>query len=75
MTTMKRTTVVATLDRTAEDRVATAASHVYDAEIALHAARQSHVDSWVAAAYDRLHAAIEDYRFATAVQFYTPDAA
>jgi hypothetical protein len=44
------------------DRLATAATRLYDAEIALHIARQTGVDSWVAAAYDRLHQAVEDDR-------------
>jgi hypothetical protein len=74
MTTMETTTVVATLDHTAEDRVKTAATRIYDAEVALHAARQSHVDSWVTAAYDRLHEAIEVYRFALTVRSIAPHA-
>lgn len=36
-----------------------AAGKLYDAESALHAARDADVDSWTAAAYDKLHAAIE----------------
>ena len=44
------------------DRLAAAATRLYDAEIALHIARQTGVDSWVAAAYDRLHLAVEDDR-------------
>jgi hypothetical protein len=43
------------------DRVAAAAVRVYDAEVALHIARQTGVDSWVAAAYDRLHEAMGTY--------------
>lgn len=43
-----------------------AATRLYDAEIALHIARQSGVDSWVAAAYDRLHVAIGEHRAAVA---------
>ena len=70
MTTIETTSIVATLDRTAEDRVKTAATRMYDAEVALHAARQSHLDSWVAAAYDRLHEAVEDYRFALTVRSF-----
>ena len=70
MTTMETASVVATLDRTAEDRVKTAATRMYDAEVALHAARQSHVDSWVAAAYGRLHEAVEDYRFALTIRSF-----
>lgn len=41
--------------------VATARRRLYDAETALHAARQSGVDAWVAAAYDRLHDAILEH--------------
>jgi hypothetical protein len=36
-----------------------AAKRMYDAEVALHHARQTHVDAWIAAAYERLHEAIE----------------
>jgi hypothetical protein len=43
------------------DPVAVAARHMYEAEVALHAARQSHVDAWVAAAYDHLHRAISEH--------------
>jgi hypothetical protein len=35
-----------------------AARRMYDAEVALHYARQSNVDAWVEAAYGRLHDAI-----------------
>lgn len=35
-----------------------AAREVYDCECALHAARQAQVDAWIAAAADKLHAAI-----------------
>ena len=35
-----------------------AAQHLYDAEVALHIARQTGVDAWVKAAADRLHEAI-----------------
>jgi hypothetical protein len=35
-----------------------AANALYDAEVALHIARQTHVDEWIAAAADRLHEAI-----------------
>jgi hypothetical protein len=66
MTTVK--TAVATLDRTAEDRVQLTARRMYEAEVALHAARQAHVDQWVAAAYDRLHEAVIDHRLAVALR-------
>ena len=35
-----------------------AAQHVYDAECALHIARQSRVDAWITAAADHLHLAM-----------------
>jgi len=35
-----------------------AAEHLYAAEYALHAARQTGVDSWICAAADRLHEAL-----------------
>jgi len=61
------------LDRTAParelsvgDRLARAATRLYDAEVALHIARQSKVDAWVAAAYDRLHDAVREHRAALA---------
>jgi hypothetical protein len=34
------------------------AKHLYDAEAALHIARQADVGSWISAAYDRLHEAV-----------------
>ncbi|MGN6605974.1 MAG: hypothetical protein ACTHMS_03045 [Jatrophihabitans sp.] len=43
------------------DRLAAAADRMYRAECALHAARQAHIDAWVAAAYDRLHEAILEH--------------
>jgi hypothetical protein len=45
----------------ADARVRSAAQHVYDAECALHAARQAHVDAWIAAAADKLHDAIVEH--------------
>jgi hypothetical protein len=41
-----------------------AARRMYDAEVALHIARQTGVDYWVQAASDRLHEAIVAYRHA-----------
>jgi hypothetical protein len=38
-----------------------AAKRMYDAEVALHCARQTHVDAWIAAAYEQLHVAVEAY--------------
>jgi hypothetical protein len=64
------TNVVSVRERTPGDRLAAAATRLYDAEIALHIARQTAVDAWVAAAYRRLHAAVCEHRaalFATEV--------
>jgi hypothetical protein len=57
--------------------VATAARRLYDAETALHAARQTGVDAWIGAAYDRLHAALLAYDTATgaAIHPHVPHAA
>jgi len=38
-----------------------ASTALYEAEVALHTARQSGVDPWIRAATDRLHEAIERY--------------
>jgi hypothetical protein len=55
-------TATMTTDRTQADaRVRAAAAHVYDAECALHAARQAHVDAWIAAAAVKLHDAIVEH--------------
>ena len=43
-----------------------AARHLYDAEAALHIARQSGVGAWISAAYDRLSEAIADHMRAVA---------
>lgn len=45
----------------ADDRRTAAARNLYDAECALHAARQSHVNAWIAAANDKLHLAVEEF--------------
>lgn len=47
------------------EQIAAAARRLYDAETALHAARQTGVDAWVGAAYDRLHTALLAYDAAT----------
>jgi hypothetical protein len=60
------TTVGSLSAPTAADRAAIAATRLYDAEIALHIARQTGVDAWVAAAYDGLHVAICEHRAALA---------
>ena len=70
MTTMKPRTVVATLGvpgRHESDPLRRAAARLYDAETALHAARQTHVDEWITAAYNRLHDAVEAHRVAVIV--------
>jgi hypothetical protein len=38
--------------------ISDAARRLYDAEVALHIARQTGVAAWISAAYDRLHEAI-----------------
>jgi hypothetical protein len=48
-----------------------AARALYEAELALHDAHQTHVDAWIAAAADRLHAAVLRYE---AVQVRTAPA-
>jgi hypothetical protein len=49
---------------------ARAAAHVYDAECALHAARQTAVDGWITAASNKLHQAILDLNAAEAIETY-----
>lgn len=46
---------------TSSDRLAVAESRMYEAEIALHDARQTQVDEWINAAANRLHEAIADH--------------
>lgn len=49
-----------TADRSdSNDGVAFAACRLYEAECQLHVAHQSQVDEWIAAASEKLHAAIE----------------
>jgi hypothetical protein len=50
------------------DPVAVCADHLYAAECALHAARESHVDAWIAAAGDKLHQAVTEHLAALAEQ-------
>jgi hypothetical protein len=38
-----------------------AARHLYEAEVALHEAHQSHVDAWIAVAADRLHGVVVEH--------------
>jgi len=40
---------------------AVAAHALYEAELAAHDAHQTHVDEWIGAAHDRLHAAVALY--------------
>jgi hypothetical protein len=59
-----------------DEREADAARRLYDAEIALHIARQTRVDAWISAAYDRLHEAIAAHTAAvTSAARPTPRAA
>ena len=49
-------------------RVNAAARRLYDAEWALHVARQTHVDAWIAVAYHTLHVAVAEHLAAIAEQ-------
>jgi len=53
-------------DTTDDDRVDAAACRLYDAEWALHVARQSQVDAWIAVAYQTLHIAVAKHLAAIA---------
>jgi phytoene/squalene synthetase len=67
MTRTRKDIAAATLDpSTIESRVADAARRLYDAEIALHHAHQSHVDAWINAASAKLHGAVEAHMAALA---------
>jgi len=46
--------------------ISEAARRLYDAEIALHIARQTGVGAWIIAAYDRLHEAVVAHNAAIA---------
>jgi hypothetical protein len=50
------------------DPIAATACHLYDAECALHAAHQSHVEAWITAASEKLHQAVVEHIAATAAQ-------
>jgi hypothetical protein len=59
----------ATTDRTYEQAVAAmgnAARALYNAEVALHDAHQTHIDQWIAAAQDHLHLAVAEHSAAVA---------
>jgi hypothetical protein len=70
MGTIRHASPATTGDRVAAtgDRVAAAARRLYHAEWALHVARQTQVDAWVAAAYHALHDAVAEHRAAIAEQ-------
>jgi len=51
-----------------ETSLAGTARRLYDAEVALHIARQSHVDAWIRAAADRLHEAVLAHSVAVLAQ-------
>jgi hypothetical protein len=71
MTPQTPTSVAAICEREAD-----AARRLYDAEIALHIARQTGVDAWISAAYDRLHEAVAAHTAAvTPLAHPTPPAA
>ena len=60
MTTETTVATVAGQDRR-QAAISQAARHLYDAETALHTARQSGVGAWISAAYGRLSEAIADH--------------
>ena len=56
-------------DQTYQQAVAArdlAARKLYEAELAAHDANQTHIDSWIRAAHDRLHTAVARYLAAEA---------
>ena len=61
MPTLTNPGVVGTRTPSNDDPIARSAGRLYDAETALHAARQTHIDTWITAANDRLHEAYEAY--------------
>jgi WhiB family redox-sensing transcriptional regulator len=61
------TTGIAPLPSHDPDRMHAAALRLYDAECALHVAHQTHIDAWINAANNTLHAAVTDY-LATAAE-------
>ena len=60
---------------TTDEQEADAARRLYDAEVGLHIARQTGVDAWISAAYDRLHEAIAAHTAAVTRTAPTPRAA
>ena len=73
MTTTALEDIVSPLD-SYRDALTATATRLYDAEVALHIARQTGVDAWVAAAYDRLHLAVCQHQaaLATAARTFAP---
>src|SRR5262249_4425473 len=65
-TTMGTTGKHLSRDTTGGDRVDAAACRLYDAEWALHVARQTQVDAWIAVAYQTLHSAVAEHLAAIA---------
>lgn len=55
-----------------ETRVLVAAQHLYEAECALHDAKQSQIDGWIAAAADKLHQSLVEHLAAMASAAMTP---
>lgn len=53
---------------TVESRVDAAAQRLHNTETALHIARQTGCDEWIAAAGDRLHEAVLEYLAALAAR-------
>jgi hypothetical protein len=58
ITTASGASTTRTAGRPDGDALLRAEQRMYDAETALHAARQTQVDAWISAAYDQLHVAI-----------------
>jgi hypothetical protein len=54
------------------EAVRRAASHLYDAECALHTAHQTGVDGWITAASNRLHDAVLEFSAAQDAAATTP---
>jgi len=56
--------IVKDADQTYQQAVATrdlAARKLYEAELAVHDAHQSHIDQWISAAHEKLHTAVVRY--------------
>lgn len=66
------TSIASAPHTTSQDRVHAAATRLYGAECALHAAHQSHVDAWIDAANRKLHDAVHEYLTAVAARRTQP---